>query len=653
MKQLFFFLFIFVFSYAVVAQSTPPGKYSSTDEKAIKHFQAALSYYKEGKDKNALEELDKAEKKDPTFGEVFELRADIFMDQRYYTRAIEEYKKVFSISKNPHWQTFFSCATLEIRQGMYEDAKGHYEHFLKAPYIDPEIEFEVKKNLANCIFAIDAMKHPVDFKPQNMGPNINSDKHEYFAAITVDGKKLMYTRNFRSEGSASQEDFYSSERIDSVWQPAQPMNEINTTANEGAPSLSADGKIMFFAACADGPDNSYGPGRRGYGSCDIFYAVLINGHWSKPQNLGPPVNTGDWETQPSFSSDGKTLYFVRGHVNKNHSQENADIYMSTLNANGEFQTPVRLSNKINTPGKEESVFIHPDNMTLYFSSDGHVGMGGLDIFMSKRQPDGEWGDPVNLGYPINTCANDNSILVDPSGKLAYFASDRPGGFGGLDLYSFVLPKEDRPEKITYFKGKVYDAVTKRPLEASFELIDLGTQKSLYTSLSERGTGEFFMTLTANKDYALNVSKPGYLFYSENFGLKETQDKSKPFIMDVPLQPIDTGKSIVLKNVFFETGKFDLLAESKAELNKLVAFLNQNKTLKIELSGHTDDVGDKKSNLLLSQNRAKAVYEYLIANGVVKERLSHKGYGDTRPVVTNDSAEHRQMNRRSEFRITGK
>jgi len=330
-----------------------------------------------------------------------------------------------------------------------------------------------------------------------------------------------------------------------------------------------------------------------------------------------------------------------------------NIYVSTLNDNGEFGIPVKLNDKVNVPGNKESVFIHPDNMTLYFSCDGLPGMGGLDIYMSKRQPDGDWGTPVNLGYPINTAGDDNSILADPNGKIAYFASERSGGFGGLDFYSFELPPNVRPEKITYFKGKVYDAVTKRPLEASFELLDLTAQKSLYTSLSEKNTGEFFLTLTSGKEYMLNVSKPGYLFYSGNFSMNASTDLSKPYLMDVPLQPIDTGKVEPLKNVFFDTDKFDLRPESKAELDKLASFLKTNKTLKIQLRGHTDDVGDKKKNQLLSQNRAKAVYEYLITSGVEKERLSYKGFGDTMPVVKNDSPEHRQENRRTEYKIVGK
>ncbi len=648
---LFLFLFLFLSSYA---QTALPGKYSTMNEKAIHYFENALKDYKTGNDKDALGLLDEAEKKDPDFSEVYELRANIFVDHREFDKAIEQYKKVFEHNPRPHWESFYACANIELKRGHYEDSKTHFEKYLSAPYLDPDMELVARKNLINCKFAIDAMQHPVDFKPVNMGPNINTKAHEYFPAITVDGKKFLFTRNFRTSGSDSQEDFYCSEKKDSVWQPALPVSEVNTPYNEGAPAFSADGKIMFFAACSEGRSElDYGPTRRGYGSCDIFYSVLVNGHWSKPQNVGPPVCTADWESQPSFSSDGKSLYFIRGHIAKDHSTHDKFIYVSHINENGEFSVPVKLNDKINTPGQKESVFIHPDNMTLYFSSDGLPGMGGLDIYVSKRQPDGDWGEPVNLGYPINTFGDENSIMADPNGKIAYFASERPGGFGGLDFYYFDLPPNARPELITYLKGKVYDAVSKKPLEASFELIDLSTQKSIYTSLSERSSGEFFMTLTSNKDYALNVSKPGYLFYSGNFSMSSATDKTKPFLMDVPLQPIDTGKVEPLKNVFFDTDKSDLRPESKAELDKLLAFLSSNKTLKIQLRGHTDNVGDKKKNQLLSENRAKAVYAYLVGNGIIKERLTYKGFGDTQPQVPNDTPEHRQINRRTEYKIVGK
>jgi outer membrane protein OmpA-like peptidoglycan-associated protein len=330
-----------------------------------------------------------------------------------------------------------------------------------------------------------------------------------------------------------------------------------------------------------------------------------------------------------------------------------DIYVSTLRPDGSWGAPVNLGSKINTPGKEESVFIHPDGKTLYFGSNGHIGMGGLDLYVSRMNENGEWGDPVNLGYPINTYADENSILVGPSGDVAYFASNRAGGLGGLDLYKFDLYEAARPGKITYVKGKVYDAISKAPLGAHFELIDLETGKAVIESDANSGNGEFLVTLPIDKNYALNVSQSGYLFYSENFALKELADKSKPFLMDVPMQPIDTGSIVELKNVFFETAKFDLKPESRAELNKLVNFLNLNKTMRGELSGHTDNVGDKKMNLTLSLNRAKAVYDYLVANGIDPKRLTYKGFGDTKPKVKNDSDINRAINRRTEFKITGK
>jgi outer membrane protein OmpA-like peptidoglycan-associated protein len=362
------------------------------------------------------------------------------------------------------------------------------------------------------------------------------------------------------------------------------------------------------------------------------------------------INSNQYETQPSFSADGKTLFFVSGRPG---GFGETDIYVSTLQSDGSWGRPYNLGPKVNTPGKEESVFIHPDGKTLYFGSNGHVGMGGLDLYVTHMDENGQWGEPMNLGYPINTYKDESGIIVGPTGDVAYLASSRDGGMGGLDLYSFSLYESARPGKITYVKGKVYDARTKQPLGAHFELVDLSSGQQMIVSDANSGNGEFLVTLPVDKNYALNVSQPGYLYYSENFALKELHDNSKPFLLDVPLQPIDTGSIWELKNVFFETAKFDLKPESKQELNKLINFLNANKTMKGELSGHTDNVGDKKMNLTLSLNRAKAVFDYLVNAGIDPKRLPYKGYGDTRPKVPNDSDEHRQMNRRTEFKVTSK
>ena len=442
-----------------------------------------------------------------------------------------------------------------------------------------------------------------------------------------------------------QEDFLICKKNNNVWQQSVLIgNGINTEGNEGAPCLSVDGQTLFFVACQEKADGTYAGGRKGLGSCDIFYSERVGENWSKPYNMGNVVNTNQYETQPSFSADGKSLYFVSA---RGGGIGETDIYVSTLKPDGSWGFPMNLGPQINTPGKEESVYIHPDGKTLYFGSNGRVGMGGLDLYVSRMDDKGKWQAPVNLGYPINTYGDENSILVAASGDVAYFASNRAGGQGGLDLYQFDLYADARPGKVTYAKGKVFDIKTKKPLGAHFELIDLETGLVMMESNANSGNGEFLMCLPIDKNYMLNASQDGYLFYSENFSLKELADQMKPIMLDVPMQPIE------LEGVFFETAKFYLKPESKAELNKVVAFLNKNKTITGELSGHTDNVGDKKMNQLLSQNRAKSVYDYLVTNGIDAKRLIYKGFGDTKPKVANDTDEHRQMNRRTEFKVLGK
>ncbi len=645
-----FFLYTFLIIGIICKAQLPRGVYTSTNKKAIAAFESAIKYYQASNDSKAKEEALKAIEKDANFAEPHLLLAEIYQTKKQIQEAIDEYAKGITISPTFNLSNFYNVARLEISIGKYEDAKKDFELFLKKRNINPDAKELAEINLDNCNFAIEAMKHPVPFEPKNIGEAINSAYDEYFPAITADDQLFLYTRNDRTEKIPLQEDFFVSKKIDGVWTPSIPVTGINTPGNEGAPSFSADGELLFFTACDEMRSGNYGANRRGYGDCDIFYCMKIGDKWTRAENLGPAINTKAWETQPSFSSDGKTLYFIS---NRQGGYGDADIWYSTLQEDGRWGNAVNIGNKINTPGKEESVFIHPDGKTLYFSSNGHIGMGGLDIYVSRKDDKGDWGTPVNLGYPINTYDDENSLLVNGRGDLAYFASNRPGGFGGLDLYQFELYDAVRPGKITYVKGKVFDAKTKAPLGAYFELIDLESSKTIIPSDANSGNGEFLVTLPVNKNYALNVSQACYLFYSENFSLKEITDNTKPYTMDIPLQPIDTGNVVELKNIFFETAKFDLKPESKVELDKLVSFLNLNKTIRIELSGHTDNVGDKKMNQTLSQNRAKSVYDYLITNGIDAKRLTYKGYGDTKPKVKNNSDENRALNRRTEFKVIGK
>jgi outer membrane protein OmpA-like peptidoglycan-associated protein len=278
-------------------------------------------------------------------------------------------------------------------------------------------------------------------------------------------------------------------------------------------------------------------------------------------------------------------------------------------------------------------------------------MGGEDIFYSRRQIDGTWGEPVNLGYPINTVNDEFGFAVSPDAKTGYFVSDRPGGKGGLDLYSFPLYESARPKIVTYMKGRVFDSETKAPLDASFELIDLGTGKVIVRSVSDSKTGEFLLCLPTGKQYALNVSRSGYLFYSDHFELKDPATANKPVMKDIPLKPIKAGQTIVLNNIFYETDKYDLKPESKVELDRLVSFLNHNPKVHFEISGHTDNVGGKDYNKTLSERRAKTVYDYLLTAGIPATRMSSKGFGDTVPVAENTTDTGRAKNRRTEFKVT--
>ncbi|MCB0402240.1 MAG: PD40 domain-containing protein [Flavobacteriales bacterium] len=648
------FYTIFLLMLALLAGScsvAQPTSYSSANKKAIKLFEEGRSYYDSRNNSLAELSLLQAIAKDPSFVEAELMLAYVYTDMREYKKALEHYKRCIQINPNFFPEIYASAAAMELKYGNYEEALEHFEKYLTftdSPLMMKDLAYD---GIRDCKFAIEALKHPVPFEPVNMGEAINSPLPEYYPAISVDGRTFLYTRRLNSEMTYTgfNEDFFVSYMDGDSWGKSVNVRPINSMTNEGAPTLSANGRFLIFTSC-DNPVEGYGQDRKGYGSCDLFYAYSVGDNWTRPKNLGPKINTRNWETQPSFSSDGKTLYFIRGIGNAYNRQQ--DIWTCELTDDGTWTTPVKLSDKINTPGVEESVFIHPDGKTLYFSSNGHPGMGGLDIFMSKKDENGEWSTPVNLGYPINTYNDENSLLVRADGKIAYFASDREGGFGELDLYQFELPDAVKPEPVNYLKGKVFDAQTNKPLEAKFELIDLETGQLVVTSHSDPSTGEFLVSLPINKEYALNASSDGYLFFSENFVLKGG-DLTKPFQKNAPMHKIEVGKSVVLKNVFFDTDKFELKPKSKVELDKLISFMQKNSTVKIELGGHTDSVGNAKANQILSDNRAKAVYDYLVEKGVDKTRLTTKGYGDTTPIADNDTEAGRAENRRTEFKIIAK
>jgi outer membrane protein OmpA-like peptidoglycan-associated protein len=624
---------------------------SSSDPKAIRLFKEGARYYDARDTSKALELFGEAIKSDPKFIEAYMLKANVYEDMGQHENAVEYYKKAIEVNPEFFPKVYYSLANEEYYLGRYTDAKTHIEKFLSYPNGKGNLHWKAKKLKENVEFAMMAVSNPVPFDPVNMGDSINSTEDEYFPSVTVDGQTFIYTREIRYTDSrgkaASQEDLYKSKKNGVSWNKSRPISEINTHGNEGASSISSDGQYIFFTACEQiGGDD----GRKTKGSCDIFLSKKVGEKFNEPRDLDEPLNSTDWDTQPSFSSDGRTLYFVR-RIPVSYGVSHSDILVSSIGDDYRWSQPVSVSDLINTPSDESFVFIHPDDQTLYFASSGHPGMGGSDIFFSRRDSTGKWGRPENIGYPINSINDEISFRVSPDGKTAYFSSNRPGGKGGLDIYQFPLYEKARPRPVSYMKGKVYDAETKKFLSAAFELIDLATGKVIVSSSSNVGNGEFLVALPTGKSYALNVSKDGFLFYSDNFKMENPKSADEPFLKDVPLNPIKAGESIVLNNIFYDTDKYALKSESKVELGKLILFLNKNPKIKFEISGHTDNVGTKQYNQTLSEKRAKSVYDYLIANGIPANRMTSKGYGDTKPVADNSTDAGKAKNRRTEFLIT--
>lgn len=647
--------------------------YSTKDKKAIKYFELGQGAPNNEREEGAMkpnyqagiEYMEKALERDPNFIEAHLLKAELHEYKMEYDLAINHYNK--SLAINPNFLrsgvTYFYLGNLQHAQGDYDNAIKNLDIYLSNRSANPQLQQKATFIRANAAFAKNAIANPLPFDPVNIGPGINTENPEYFPTITVDGETILFTRRIRDgrvQGRfKEQEDFFVSQLENKTWQKALSMpTNVNTVHNEGAPTIAADGRTLIFVGCAD-PYGSYGENRGGRGSCDLFITKKLGGRWTDPKNLPGTLNSIHWETQPSLSSDGKTLYFIRGIRGRN-ATNNSDIYVSHLQVNGEWSTPKKLPDHINTPDREESVYIHPDGKTLYFTSRGHIGMGGSDIYVTRLNDQGEWSMPENLGYPINTKYDENSLMVGPDGEVAFFASDREGGYGGLDIYYFTMPESMRPTKTLYFEGLVYDAVTRTPLPGKFQLIDIETGEEVIYSEADPLTGEFTVSLPVNKEYALNVSYPGYAFYSDNFNMLEPEGL-EAFHKDVPMIPLGTETGIPLANVFFDLDKATLRKKSFVELDKLVLFMKQNPGVSIEIGGHTDSRGS--NNQILSDNRAKAVLDYVANKGVSRDRLTSKGYGSKKPIntdasITAEANENKkeamhQENRRVEYTILSK
>ena len=632
------FVALILFSHFSFSQAVT---YEHAKKKAQTHYDLGNNRYAFGRYEEADSLMKLAIESEKNFVDAHWLRGLInFEGLRKWDESAKELKIVEQLNPNYDDLLLYKIGQALFNNGNYDEAKKYFQVFSEQKKVTPDYVALAKNMMKNCDFAKDAVAHPVAFKPINLGFGINTPTEELMPALTADERYLYFTR-LEAIGRYHQEDIYVSENKNGVWQEAQPLGEsINTLEfNEGAHSISPSGKYLFFTSC-DRPNSR--------GGCDIYYSRKVGNDWEPGKNLGPVINTRAKETQPYMSGDGRTLYFVSSRAGGYGA---GDIYESTLGNDGNWSEPKNLGPNINTEFDEERPFIHPDGQTLYFTSRGHEGMGGADLFISRKQADGTWGKAINLGYPINTPGDEIGIYVTADGKWAYFASEQPDTKGGMDIYKFELPESIRPFPVSYVKGTVTDKANGSALGSKIQFFDLGTGMIYSSASSDPKTGEYLATLPTGKNYACQISKEGYLFYSANFSLDKIKE-GLPYIMDIQLQKIEVGSTVVLNNVFFESNSYAIKDESKTEFNTLIDLLTKNPTLKIEIGGHTDNSGVEKDNVSLSENRAKSVYDYLISKGIAADRLSYKGYASTKPLSDNKTAEGKAKNRRTEFVVTG-
>lgn len=636
-RNMLLFGLLFLFSAGLMAQSE---EYKPS-RKALKAFESGLEEWRSRQFEKAEASLLKAIRLDTLYSQAYILLADLHMDRGRYGQAANWYSKAIALHPEQKDGLYYLLGQASLENRDYAGALEALDQYLRLEGIrrDKRDYAENLRELA--YFRFQAIQDPVPFEPENLGPFVNSSNDEFVNSITLNEKKLVFTLMQPDSIIPGHytEGFEMALKTDSGWVNAgSALPDLKVLGNVGAMSLSPDGNFLFFTSCgADG----------GYGSCDLYVCGRTNTGWSDPQNLGGVVNASSWDSQPCFSADGQTLYYSSS---RGGGEGGSDIWMTKFTQGQGWSRPVNAGSAINSQEEEMAPFIHPDGQSMYFSSQGHTGMGGFDLFMSRIDSLGNWGKPVNLGYPVNTEGDEINIVVSTNGRAAYLSSDQEEGYGGYDIYRFELPEALAPRPVAYLEGRVYDAESLEGLEAEIELIDLQKGELSVRCASEPQNGNYLAALPGGKNYALNISKPGYMFFSENFNLALNDLQGEAYRLDVPLQAVKTGQSFTLNNVFFETDSFALDESSQVELFKLNAFLVHNPEVRIMICGHTDNTGSVSYNQELSEKRARSVYSFLLEIGIDPRRLEYKGFGKSQPVSDNKTEEGKAENRRTEILI---
>jgi len=574
-----------------------------------------------------LEQLKAFAAKYPDFIPAQKLLAESYLYTYRFQEAAAHIEAILGKYPVPDkdWLVMQAEAYHQLRQ--YPEAIAALKRLKDWPNLGLPYQRQVQERIDRLEYAFHAISNPVPYHPENLDTGINTAAFELYPYISPEGDRLFFTRKEKHE------DLYVAEYIDSQWVEAKPL-PVNTTDNEGAQTVSADGKFLFFTAC-NRPS--------GLGSCDIFYAVRTPQGWTQPQGIGAPINSTDWESQPNMSANGMALLFSS---NRPNGIGGKDIYISYLGQDNKWKEPQNLGPVVNTKGDEETPFLHADGRTLYFSSDGHPSVGGKDIYMTRLSEEGTWSEPVNLGYPINTEGDESSLYVALDGKTAYLSTDRPGGYGHLDIYRFELNEAVRAIPATYVKAVVKDAVSGQLLDSRYKISELADDR-LFAAGRTAGDGAFLICMPADKTFRLQVEKQGYAFYSDQFR-PQPATIQHPYVLEVLLQPLSQGATVVLKNVRFATDSYVLDSVSYPELDEVVTLLKRHPEMQAEIAGHTDNTGQATYNMELSGKRAESVVNYLVSKGVAANRLKAKGYGAAQPVAANDTEEGRSLNRRTEL-----
>lgn len=633
------FALLLVSAFSSTAQST----LSTKSNRAIELYTEADNYRVRGQHEQAIELLNDAISKDKKFVEAYYRLGLVYLTIKNYSKAVENFEKGLGLTDDIKKQKVFwyDLGETYLLAGEYEKASATLTEFVKV-----EIQNKQKLNRANLLlknaeFGLKSQAIKAKYNQRRLSDTVNRFAMQYFPVLTADQQELIFTRRLTGIGNEDDEDLVITRKDPRGrwYSPTSISPNINSKFNEGTCTISADGRKLIFTSCT---------GRKGYGSCDLFESIKIGNDWSEPINLGPNVNSYDWESQPSLSADGRTLYFVS---DRKGGYGRRDIWYATLDDNGQWTKAANLGKPINTEYEEYSPFIHVNGRTLYFASNGLVGFGGFDLYYTEKLENG-WSMPQNVGSPINNHEDQFSLFITADGKKGYYSHEEmtPSGIPMGRIYEVQIPDNQQVKyKSNYVKGVVKDKKTGRELKARIELFDINKNAIVSLVNSDSISGEYLMVLTQGSEYALYVNKKGYLFKSLNFNYSDVTD-FEPLIINVDLEPAEKGSVSVLKNIFFDVDKYDLKDKSITELEKIVRFLQENPQIKVEISGHTDNTGNPSYNQQLSEKRAKSVNNYLIGKGIAQERLTWVGYGSTRPITANDSESGRQQNRRIEFTI---